>query len=284
MEYTDKMRKIGNRIKKERLKYGFSEQDKLCEKLSGDPYYISITRQTLSKIERGLKTSRAFDVDLLVALADIFECEVQYLLCEQDCKRRKVQNIQDLTGLSEAACDALGSLQPEEKALINGFFEDNLMKDVLKIINDYFFNNPDITTNMRSQPNSNFNYEYERNGGYAFDNISIAYDYKLDERAKYLLRSLVFNRDVFNHFFFKADKQQYNNMVELLNEQVNNADNEEEAKTAQEELEDLQYLGKEFFDISVSNNIYTGYGYNDYVDNIKAGYIDDNRGKHTGKF
>lgn len=92
-------KKIGERIKDERKKAGYKSQQKFAEE-------INVSRQTLSKWERGDDTTEASINDYL-HMCNIFGCELGYLLCEYDCKTRAATDINKETGLSEKAIEEL---------------------------------------------------------------------------------------------------------------------------------------------------------------------------------
>lgn len=93
-------REIGQRIALERNALGLS-QDELKEII-----HIG-TRQTIWKWETGknLPTMRDF-----LELCELFNCELAYLLCEQDCKTKENTDIQKATGLSEVAIENIRKL------------------------------------------------------------------------------------------------------------------------------------------------------------------------------
>ena len=76
-------KKIGARIKEERLEAGFKNQSDFAEKLC-----LSVdSRQTISKWENGHDLP---SIDILLDMCGIFQCELGYLLCEYDCKNRNI--------------------------------------------------------------------------------------------------------------------------------------------------------------------------------------------------
>lgn len=75
MKYKLKMVEIGKRIKENRKEMGITQYD-LLEKLH-------IGRNTLSDIENDKKLP---DAETLYSLCEIFNCEVGYILCDQDKK------------------------------------------------------------------------------------------------------------------------------------------------------------------------------------------------------
>lgn len=88
---------IGQRIESERKHINLS-----AEELAGQ---ICTTRQTLRKWEKG--EGVGIDINTIIRLANIFGCEVGYLLGEYNCKTRELTDIQKATGLSEDAIKTL---------------------------------------------------------------------------------------------------------------------------------------------------------------------------------
>jgi Predicted transcriptional regulators len=105
---------IGNRITAERNALGWS-QDKLIEELSNKG--VKIGRNALSDIENGNKQYKNFSLKLLCALAELFNCEIGYLLCEKEyiCKTRCDTDIYKETGLNEQSIDALRMIKLQDK-------------------------------------------------------------------------------------------------------------------------------------------------------------------------
>ncbi len=105
---------IGKRIIDERAAHGWS-QDELIEKLSHKDVHIG--RNTLSKIENGSQKACNFNLGLLAALSELFECEIGYLLCEKEykCKTRCDTDIYNKTGLNEESIQTLREIQLSDK-------------------------------------------------------------------------------------------------------------------------------------------------------------------------
>lgn len=90
---------------------------------------IAVNRSTLSAIENG--KVKHYDFALLVGLAELFDCEISYLLCEHnECKTKDFQFIHDMTGLSESAINGLVEIKRDTilgdatVTLINSMLED----------------------------------------------------------------------------------------------------------------------------------------------------------------
>lgn len=87
---------VGNNIRARRKELKISAE-KIAEKL-----YIKA--DTLRRYETGAKK---IPFDLLVQLADLLECDIDYLLGRRECKTETAQIIHDNTGLSEKACNII---------------------------------------------------------------------------------------------------------------------------------------------------------------------------------
>ena len=92
------LKEIGARIRAEREKKGLS-----LEELG---HRVDVSRQTLSKWERGAESSSPTLPDYL-RLCIEFGCDLQYLLCENECSTKDIQGVADYTGLSEKAITSL---------------------------------------------------------------------------------------------------------------------------------------------------------------------------------
>lgn len=91
---------IGQRIKKERIAHGFSQQE-LADKLN------IAARQTIAKWEKGIAVPQLEDI---LNMCNLFECEIGYLLGEYDCKTRTSTDIVKETGLEEQSIAALHTI------------------------------------------------------------------------------------------------------------------------------------------------------------------------------
>ena len=134
---------IGNRITTERNALGWS-QDKLIEELSYKG--IKIGRNSLSDIENGNKQYKNFSLQLICALAELFDCEIGYLLCEKEyiCKTRCDTDIYKETGLNEESIDTLRMIQKQNK---NANSITLFPKELWEKMN----NNKEMTPEERSQ-------------------------------------------------------------------------------------------------------------------------------------
>lgn len=87
---------LGKRIKIQREKLKMT-QETLAER-------IGVARQTLTKWENDKGYP---DLEMLVNMCDVFECETGYLLGEIDCETRELTDICSATGLTEQAVKKL---------------------------------------------------------------------------------------------------------------------------------------------------------------------------------
>ncbi len=105
----------GKRIKTERINLNNISQEKLGEKI-GEKTGQSIKRQTISSWEKGESFP---DLKNLVAMSQIFSCDIAYLL--GDIEERHVMNAKITTecGLSEQAADNLITAHQNKNPYIN---------------------------------------------------------------------------------------------------------------------------------------------------------------------
>ena len=102
MKYVYDYIKIGERIRDERKQNNLT-QDELIDLLRDKQ--IPVGRNTLSAMENGIKEKFSFKV--LYGLADIFQCQIGYLLREYDCRTQSNADISEATGLSDNAINTL---------------------------------------------------------------------------------------------------------------------------------------------------------------------------------
>lgn len=89
---------IGERIRKLRKIAGLNQEDYI-ETLRG--HGVVIARNRLSSIENGVK--EAFSLELLIAVCEIHDCDMGFLLGEYTETTRDTHEICEATGLSEKA-------------------------------------------------------------------------------------------------------------------------------------------------------------------------------------
>lgn len=135
MKYDKKA--IGKRIKEERIKVGFKSQGAFANRMG----YAYESRQTVANWEKG-KTMPCFE-DILT-MCDIFKCELGYLLCEYDCKKRDTADIQKIIGLSEDAIEKLSVINKTEirdiLITLSKIIEHKDFIDFLQAIHNHIWN------------------------------------------------------------------------------------------------------------------------------------------------
>lgn len=96
---TEMREAIASRIRSERKALN-KTQEEFAE-------IIGYSKPTIISWERKDGMNRIPDIDQLITLASVFDCEVGYLLCEYDAKTRNATDICQETGLSAEAVNAL---------------------------------------------------------------------------------------------------------------------------------------------------------------------------------
>lgn len=92
---------IGERIKSEREKKGMSQ--------SNFAEYCGLQRTSRGTVGEWEKGKRLPDLEALLKMCELFECELGYILCEEgyECKTRAETDIQEKTGLTAEAVSSL---------------------------------------------------------------------------------------------------------------------------------------------------------------------------------
>lgn len=98
-DYQNRRFEVGRRIMEERKKLGLSRKQLL-------PliYKSEASHKTLTSWENG---ERLPDLDSLSAMADLFKCDIGYLLGDYPERTRAISDICSLTGLSAAAASSI---------------------------------------------------------------------------------------------------------------------------------------------------------------------------------
>ena len=111
MKYNNN--KIADILIEERKKKGWS-QEKLIEKLAEKKVYVG--RNTISAIESSAKHDIGkLSLELLIALAELYDCEIGYLLGEYPLKTGRDTDIQEETGLSAEAINTIKGIKQESE-------------------------------------------------------------------------------------------------------------------------------------------------------------------------
>ena len=129
------LKKVGQRIRKERKGAGFKTQGDFAKRMG----YHEESRQTIGNWENGKILPR---LDDLLKMCEIFNCELSYLLCEYNCKTRENTDIQAATGLSEEAINSLLNLAKdsgtdEKLSVLSQILAHEKLLDFLKAIEAY---------------------------------------------------------------------------------------------------------------------------------------------------
>ena len=115
MKYVCEGVKIGKRIREEREKLSFSKEERekyglpmeQKRKIISQTDFAAIidveSKDTVSQWERG----RTPPMDKMLLMCDLFNCEIDYLLCAQDYKTKEATDIQEATGLHEYSITCL---------------------------------------------------------------------------------------------------------------------------------------------------------------------------------
>ena len=107
--YAIRCVKIGKRIREERKKSKLT-QNLLAEKLSdmmidsAKDNEVYISQNTISDWEKG---KRLPPLNRMVSLSLIFDCDIGYLLCDYDERKRDLADVREQTGLSADAAERL---------------------------------------------------------------------------------------------------------------------------------------------------------------------------------
>lgn len=145
LNYEKRAAIIGQRISAERLAHKMGKKEFLRNLFMSES-----SDKTLRAWESG---ERIPDLTSLVRMAEIFQCDIGYLLCDYDERHRDTADIKKATGLSEFAIERLKSMwsriQREHSAGWVGTFDEKELKtintllecglSVLDNIHDYLF-------------------------------------------------------------------------------------------------------------------------------------------------
>jgi len=152
-------KKIGERIRKERIEANLN-QGPFAKELG----FSSGSRQTVTNWERG---ERLPDFEIMLKMCKLFDCELGYLLCEQDCKTREATDVQAATGLTESAIRTLLSINKYNycASALNQLLEHRAFMALLQTMRSYALNyNQDRTPSINREDAENlakiFNWRY----------------------------------------------------------------------------------------------------------------------------
>lgn len=192
---------IGQRIKACRKEAGFKNQDDFGFALKNDGEN-GYDRKTISKWESGANVPQ---LDVLLDMCGLFNCELGYLLGEYDQKTRAATDIHQETGLDEAVIDKLRKMKAEADVRIDDGIPENLafLSEYIHDFDAYYPITPDAAQERRlplinallldidriiEAVNGIIRFEYERQRikkeSYSIQSASDAYEFVVDERDK----------------------------------------------------------------------------------------------------
>ena len=118
--YDDRRNRIGSRIKMLRNKAGWT-QTRLGNELGELLYGDKVKQSMISSWEKGdtLPTLKN-----LLALSQLFNCDIGYLLCDYDDLRKDTSNLCEVTGLSSETIERLSSFAQADKKRFEECGED----------------------------------------------------------------------------------------------------------------------------------------------------------------
>lgn len=152
---------IGNKLETLRKKHHYS-QEKLMEILSSK-YGFKMDRGNYGKIERGLYPVKSISLGLLMALSDLYSCEIGYLLCEYECETGRNTDINAVTGLNDKSIKGLELIQSQDEnensiTIVPKKVMDKLNSNTCsddekqRLIEYYMFDNPTIKKTANKRP------------------------------------------------------------------------------------------------------------------------------------
>lgn len=127
ISYESRKAKIGERIKKERKKIHLSKQEFLIK-----IYKSPKSHKTLSAWENG---SQMPDLDSVARMAELFNCDIDYLFGEIDVPHRSTYDVMEQTGLDQEAVERLQSIHGYEHGDL-GVIKGGLVAPTLGILSE----------------------------------------------------------------------------------------------------------------------------------------------------
>lgn len=103
MYYMDRAKKIGKRIRDERKKQGWTQNDLLLK-----IYLSASSHKSLRSWEKG---ERLPDLDSLARMAEAFQCDIGYLLGDYDERTRNAADIAHKMGISALAAENMDKIK-----------------------------------------------------------------------------------------------------------------------------------------------------------------------------
>lgn len=118
--YYDRLSQIGERIKMLRTQKGWT-QTRLGNELGELLYGDKVKQSMISSWEKGdtLPTLKN-----LLAISQLFDCDIGYILCDYDDRRKDTSNLSKVTGLSPGTIEQLSTLVQIDKERLDGCGDD----------------------------------------------------------------------------------------------------------------------------------------------------------------
>lgn len=131
MEYNNRMKELGERIRKARKDKHLS-QEKLIEILQDRVDGSSIGRNTLSALENGETTIRG-KLKTLYAIGEVLDIDINYFIGEQEHKSLDRHDVSMYTGLSDEAIENIHTISNDTMApkIISAFFTSPHLRAIL---------------------------------------------------------------------------------------------------------------------------------------------------------
>lgn len=118
--YTDNLKKG---LKRARERAGLT-QDELAGKMG-------VSTKTIRNWEQKVKANTLPTMENLLKLADLYDCDLDYLTGRIDCKTHDLQFIHDQTGLTEEAIIKIKELSAEQLTALNQLIEHQDFKKAI---------------------------------------------------------------------------------------------------------------------------------------------------------
>lgn len=194
---------IGDNIVKERRKKHLS-QDALIEELAKRGFKIG--RNSISEIENG-RCPKEISISLLLHLAEIFDCDVSYLLGENGEYLTKEEKIAGkITKLDSDSIRFLKNLNDDYSTVVNALLR-----------------NPEIIGNLLSSIDLYFSSTYESISVSGYGNTStinndLKYEiihFTINQKLINLFNQLSHDETLCNHFMRKATSDYYSALKEI---------------------------------------------------------------------
>lgn len=141
IDYEARKRKMGKRIQQERERLHLSRKELLSKIFMSES-----SHKTLAAWENG---NRLPDLDSLARMAELFCCDIGYLLCDYDEHTRDIADACEVTGLSESSIQILRNYKKwgftEEPKVIDFLLLDTAkrksthhFRPILNLLNFFF--------------------------------------------------------------------------------------------------------------------------------------------------